>query len=268
MASAEWDLSPSRQLRYAEALMQQSDHDRAPPAQASPPPRRRLPRSAMVLPAVSMALAGALVVTFYGGGHGSAPAAGSTTAPAKANSASVTLDRIAAAAVETDATPVKDDQFVYVESLIRGNTGEFGGPVRLGALHKYEAWTAQTPGPVTRTGWLRETGKDAIMPGEEVPAESADPVRAGIDHPTYKWLASLPTDPRALLRLLYSKTRVEAGDSMDQAVLRDDRRPAELDDHAARDRLRPLQGRREDSRCDPDPIRRADAVAWVRSHRC
>ncbi|MFC7263019.1 CU044_5270 family protein [Streptomyces lutosisoli] len=219
LASAEWDLSPSRHLRYKEALMQQIDRDHTPSAQTSPAPRRRrLPRPVLVLPAVSMALAGALVITFSGGGHSSAPAAGSTTAPAKANSASVTLDRIAAAAMETDATPVKDGQFVYVESVARENTGTFDGPVRLGGLHTREVWTSQSSDPVVRTGWMRDTGKDAVMPGEEIPIESTDPVSPGIDHPTYKWLASLPTDPDALLKLLYSQTRVEKGDSKDQAV--------------------------------------------------
>ncbi|MFI8305444.1 CU044_5270 family protein [Streptomyces sp. NPDC085927] len=223
LASAEWDLPPSRHLRHKEALMQQIDRAHTPstrtPSPRTPPaPRRRLPRPALVLPAVSMVLAGALFITFSDGGHGSAPAAGAGTVPAEVNSASVTLDRIAAAALETDATPVKDGQFVYVERLIRGNTGSFNGPVRLGALHKQEVWTAQVPGPVTRTGWMRETGKDAVMPGQVVPLEFTDPVRAGIDHPTYEWLASLPTDPDALLELLYSRTGVEDGESKYQAV--------------------------------------------------
>ncbi|CAM5733998.1 hypothetical protein SHIRM173S_08287 [Streptomyces hirsutus] len=151
LASAEWDLPPSRHLRHKEALMQQIDRAHTPsphtPSTQMPPAprRRRLPRPALVLPAVSMALAGALFLTFSGGGHDSAPAAGAGTAPAEANSASVTLGRIAAAAMKTDATPVKDGQFVYVERLTRGNTGSFDGPVRLGALHKQEVWTAQTP---------------------------------------------------------------------------------------------------------------------------
>ncbi|MFF5968996.1 CU044_5270 family protein [Streptomyces collinus] len=218
LASAEWDLSPSRHLRYKDVLMQQIDRDRIPATQVSPAPRRRLPRPALVLPAVSLALAGALVITFHGGGPSSPPVAGSTTAPAKATTATVTLDRIAAAAMKTEATPVEDSQFVYVESLTRGNMGGFGGPVRLGALHKSEVWTVQTPGPVTRTGWIRETGKDAVMPGREVPIESTEPVRPGIGHPTYKWLAALPTDPDALLKLLYAQSRVEEGESKDQAV--------------------------------------------------
>ncbi|MET8111357.1 CU044_5270 family protein [Streptomyces prasinus] len=224
LASAEWDLPPSRHLRHKEALMQQIDRTHASPAHTPSartlpaPRRRRLPRPALVVPAVSMALAGALFLTFSGSDRGSTPATGAGTASAEVDSASVTLDRIAAAAMKTDATPVKDGQFVYVERLIRGNTGSFDGPVRLGALHEQEVWTAQDPGPVTRTGWMRETGEDAVMPGQMVPVESAEPVRAGVDHPTYAWLASLPTDPDALLELLSSRIGVADGDSRDQAV--------------------------------------------------
>jgi len=115
-------------------------------------------------------------------------------------------------------TPVRDGQFVYVESLVRGNTGSLGGPVRLGALHEQEVWTLQTPGPVTTTGWMRESGKDAVMPGEELPMTSTEPVRAGVDHPTYRWLASLPTDPRALRALLYARMEPVDGETRDEAV--------------------------------------------------
>jgi hypothetical protein len=218
-APAEWDLSPNRHLHHKEALMQQIDRDNALSTQAPPAPRRRrLPRPALVLPVASLALAGALAVTLTGGGHGTAPTTGAATATAPGNSASVTLDRIAAAAMETDATPVKDGQFVYVRSLVRENTGTFDGPVRLGAAHQREVWTSQNPRPIARTGWIRDTGKGAVTPGQVVPIESTGPVPVGVDRPTYKWLASLPTDPGTLLQLLYSEITVEKGASKDQAV--------------------------------------------------
>ncbi|WP_405668867.1 CU044_5270 family protein [Streptomyces sp. NBC_00055] len=219
-ASADWDLSPSRHLHYKDILMQQIDHDHSPSGETSPAPsRRRLPRLALVLPATSLVLAGALVVTFSGSDHSSAPAAGSTaSAPVQVNSATVTLGRIAEAAMKTDATPVKENQFVYVQSLARQNKGTLGGPVVLGAAHKEEIWGAQKPGPVTITGWLRSSGKDAVMPGQLGPMTTAGPVRPGLWYPTYAWLASLPTDPDALLKLLYTQTTVEKGDSKDEAV--------------------------------------------------
>ncbi|WP_409470804.1 CU044_5270 family protein [Streptomyces sp. HC307] len=213
-APAEWDLPPSRHLHYKDVLMQQIDHDRTPSPQARPAPRRRPARGVVLLPLASMALAGALIVTLSGGDDTPAPA----TRAAEANSASAILNRIAVAAMATEETPVKDGQFVYVESLVRENKGAFEGPVRLGALHKREVWMSQNPGPVTKTGWIRESGKDAVMPGQLGPIESTAPLSAGIDHPTYKWLASLPTDPDALLDLLYTQTRVEEGESKEQAV--------------------------------------------------
>jgi hypothetical protein len=213
-APAEWDLPPSRHLHYKDVLMQHIDHDRTPATQARPTPRRRLTRGVVLLPLASMALAGALLVTLSGGDDTSAP----VTRAGQANSASATLNRIAVAAMATDATPVKDGQYVYVESLTRSNEGTLGGPVRLGALHEREVWMSQDSGPVTRTGWIRESGKGAVMPGQTIPIDSSDAVRAGIDHPTYKWLASLPTDPDALLELLYDQTRVDDGESKEQAV--------------------------------------------------
>ncbi|MEW2288763.1 CU044_5270 family protein [Streptomyces sp. NPDC047841] len=221
-ASADWDLSPSRHLHYKDILMQQIDQDHtAPGEKPAVPSRRRLPRLGLVLPAVSLALAGALVITFSHGGHGSAPAAGSAASgPARVNSATATLDRIAAAAMKTDAAPVAENQFVYIRRLARENKGAFGGPVVLGATHKEEAWMAQKPGPVTTTGWLRSSGKDAVMPGQLVPSTFATPVRPGLWYPTYAWLAQLPADPDALLEVLYNQTTVEDGESKDEAVFR------------------------------------------------
>jgi hypothetical protein len=170
---------------------------------------------------MSLVLAGALATMFTSADRGSAPAAGATaSAPAQVNTATVTLGRIASAAMKTEVTPVKEDQFVYVQRLARENKGTLNGPVALGAAHKEESWTAQNPGPSTTTGWLRSSGKDAIMPGEMLPSTFPTPVRPGLWHPTYAWLASLPTDSDALLKLLHSQTTVDQGESEDEAVFR------------------------------------------------
>lgn len=221
-ASADWDLSPSRHLHYKDVLMQQIDHDRSPSAERSPAPsRRRLPRLALALPAMSLALVGALVIASSGGDHSPTRAAGPTASvPAQANRATVTLGRIAAAAMRTDATSVEEDQFVYVQRLARENKGALGGPVALGAAHKEEIWLAQKPGPSTTTGWLRSSGKDAVMPGQLLPVTSATPTRPGLWYPTYAWLASLPADSDAMLDLLYGQITVEEGESKDEAVFR------------------------------------------------
>ncbi|MFC4508522.1 MULTISPECIES: CU044_5270 family protein [Streptomyces] len=221
-ASADWDLSSSRLLHYKDTLLRQIDHDDSASAERSPAPnRRRLPRLALALPAMSLGLVGALAIAASVGDRGSAPAGGPTaSAPAQVNSATVTLGRIAAAAMKTDATPVKENQFVYVQRLARENKGAFSGPAVLGATHREEMWIAQKPGPSTTTGWLRSSGKDAIMPGQLLPITSTTSVRPGLWYPTYAWLASLPTDSDSLLKLLASQTTVEQGESEDEAVFR------------------------------------------------
>ncbi|WP_329297356.1 CU044_5270 family protein [Streptomyces sp. NBC_00659] len=224
-APAEWDLPPGRHLHYKDVLMQQIDQDlgHAPAAAPASPPRRRLTRPVILVPLASTLLAAALAVTVTvtgtgTGGPGSAPADRTATGSAHAQSASLTLHRIAVAAMASDVTPVGDDQFVYVRNLTVSNKGTFEGPVKLGAPHTVETWTSQDPRPLKTLGWIRESGKDAVMPGETIPIESTDAVPAGIDHPTYTWLSSLPTDPDALLALLRREVRVSDKESREQAV--------------------------------------------------
>lgn len=207
LATVEWDLPPERHRHFKDVLMQRIDDDKQRAEQ--PSVRRRFARPAVFIPLVSAALAGVLVTTLTTGGH---------TPATETPSASVTLHRIATAAMTSDAIRVRDDQFVYVRTLDRSNKGSFSGPVELGALHTEERWTAQDPGPLRITGWLRASGKDAIMPGRLIPIESSDPVPVGVAHPTYRWLASLPTDPDALLARLYKEARPVEGESRDQAV--------------------------------------------------
>ncbi|MEU0207790.1 CU044_5270 family protein [Streptomyces canus] len=207
---AEWDLPPERHRHFKDVLMQQIDHDTA-----VTPRRSRFLRPAVLVPLASAALTGALLVTLSVDGRG--PATGSSPS-ATASGASVTLNRIATAAMASDTVRVRDDQFVYVRTLERQNTGSFTGPIRLGAPHTEERWTSQDPGPLRVTGWIRASGKDAIMPDQMIPIESPDPRPAGVDHPTYRWLASLPTDPDALLARLRKEARPVEGESRDQAV--------------------------------------------------
>ncbi|MFF2363990.1 CU044_5270 family protein [Streptomyces sp. NPDC058122] len=221
-APAEWDLPPERHLHHKDVLMQQIDHDlgHAPTAAPVRPPRRRLTRPAILVPLASTAMVAALAVTLTvsGTGHGPAPADRAAAGSARAQSASVTLNRIAVAAMASDVTPVRDDQFVYVRSLAVSNKGTFEGPVVLGAPHTVETWTSQDPRPLKTTGWIRESGKDAVMPDETIPIESTEAVPAGIDHPTYTWLSSLPTNPDTLLARLRRDVRVFDGESREQAV--------------------------------------------------
>lgn len=232
----EFDLPAGRHLHHKDILMQHIDHDlghdlghererdAAAPRATTPlaaPLRRRLLRPAVLVPAASLALAGALALTMTGG-TGSAPSSPSQRAP----QAVIALHRIADASLKTAVTPVKDSQFVYVRSLVQENTGTFGGPLKLGKPYKSERWMSQDPIPVTVVGWMRDTGEDAPMSGEDLPIETSVPDGSdrsgaeapGFRRPTYRWLASLPTDPEALLELLASHSGAGEHESKDQAV--------------------------------------------------
>ncbi|MGV9558757.1 CU044_5270 family protein [Streptomyces sp. NPDC003522] len=225
----EWDLPPTRHLHHRNVLLREIDQEQtAAPTPATPALRRRWLRPVFLLPATAMALAGALILTLPGTEQEPGAKAEATDAKrAAANGVVLTLDRIAAASMEADVEPVRDDQFVYVRSLVRSNEGTFDGPVKLGAPHRREIWVSQDSAPITRTGAIRESGKGVPLSGQRIPLETAAPdgsaergVPAGIDRPTYQWLAKLPTDTDALRRLLYAQTRPLENESKDQAVFR------------------------------------------------
>ncbi|MFD9391857.1 CU044_5270 family protein [Streptomyces sp. NPDC060000] len=183
---------------------------------------RRWSRPALVAGVVAAALAAGLTAGIGSGqdGGGTAARPGASSTAGGSRSAVVTLDRIAAVAMRTDVERVGDGQFVYVRSTGAGNEGAFDGPVKLGKTHERQVWFSQRQGPVTDVGLIRENGQD--WPIEVGVPDGTDPkdaaVAAGFDRPTYAWLASLPTDPDALLKLLYADTRVEKGEDRDQVV--------------------------------------------------
>ncbi|MGW6268166.1 CU044_5270 family protein [Streptomyces sp. NPDC055060] len=196
--------------------------DRRGPRQPAPTsPRRRLLRPAVLMPAAgALAVAGILTATLSlpSGGTDGGPDGVRDTGAGRgaATGATVTLDRIATASLKSGVTPVKDSQFVYTRSVVRSNESEFDGPVKLGAPYREEVWLNQDPAPVTDIGMIRATGKAAPMAGQDVPieasavdgSEESGAVPEGPDRPTYDWLASLPTDPDALLEKLYAQTEV------------------------------------------------------------
>lgn len=221
----EWELPPGRHLHHKDVLMQQIDRDTAADTAreivtdgGKPGPaalRRRLLRPGVLMPAAAaLAVAGILTGTLssgdadgvrdMGAGRGATPGA------------AVTLDRIASASLKSGTTSVKDSQFVYTRSLVQSNDGELDDPVKLGTPYTEEIWLNQNPAPVTDIGMSRVSGKGAPMAGQDVPIEASavdgsdesGAVPEGPDRPTYDWLASLPTDPDALLKKLYAETKV------------------------------------------------------------
>ncbi|MFB8088448.1 CU044_5270 family protein [Streptomyces sp. NPDC055992] len=196
-APAERDLPPGRHLHHKESLMQLIDQDGD---RATARPRPRLLRPAVLLPAAGLALGGVLFTTLAVTGQDETPRTAATaTAP---RGAAVLLDRIATVASKSDAIEVGDGQFVYVRTLQAGNEGKFGGPVKLGKPGEREVWMTQKSGPVIDEGLIHEDGRYYPITVGVPDGEKPIGYPAGLNRPTYTWLASLPTDPDALLRRL------------------------------------------------------------------
>ncbi|BBC33290.1 hypothetical protein SGFS_045840 [Streptomyces graminofaciens] len=218
----ERDLPPGRHDHHKDRLMQLIDDDQttAPAAGASAPAvsapvrptRRRLPRPALWLPVAALTLAGALtagLVTHLDSGYG--------VESSRAENAVVLLDRIADVAAKTEVTPVRDDQLVYVRMLTAGaEAKDQDSPWVPGELHELEEWVSQEPGPVKQLALSYEEGD--YYPRRELLPPGSPGTPAGIDRPTYKWLASLPTDPDDLLAELYRLSKPMDGEEKAQVV--------------------------------------------------
>ncbi|GAA0450296.1 CU044_5270 family protein [Streptomyces olivaceiscleroticus] len=204
-APAERDLPPGRYLHHKDTLMRLIDQDGD---RATARPHPRFLRPAVLLPDAGLALGGVLLTTLAATGRDSAPApsaAGRNSQATASHGATVLLDRIASVAAKSDEPKVTGDQFVYVKSLQTDNEGTFGGPVKLTEPREREVWMTQKAGPVIREGLIHQDG--SYFPIEVGVPDGETPVGypAGLFRPTYKWLASLPTDPDALLRRLHTE---------------------------------------------------------------
>lgn len=215
----ERDVPPGRHSHHKDRLMQLIDDDqsRTTSGQASgedpqtKQPRLRLSRPALWMPAAALALAGALtvgLVTRADSGNGVEKPGG--------DSAVVLLDRIAEVAAKSEVTPVRDDQLVYVRSLEAGAECQEDGPCEPGRLSEREAWLSQEPGPVKKLAEFYENGD--YVPLRELLPPGSPGTPAGVGRPTYKWLASLPTDPDELLEELYRLAKPVKGEEKAQAV--------------------------------------------------
>nr|WSS65770.1 CU044_5270 family protein [Streptomyces sp. NBC_01177] len=199
---AERDLPPGRHLHHKDNLMRLIDQDGD---RTTARPRSRLLRPAVLLPAAGLALGGVLLTTLAVTGQDSAPtpsAAGTGFQAAAPRGAAVLLDRIASVAEKSDEQTVTGDQFVYVRTLQSGNEGEYGGPVKLSEPGEREVWMTQKPGPVIDEGLIHEDGRYYPITVGVPDGETPVGYPAGLNRPTYAWLASLPTDPETLLRRL------------------------------------------------------------------
>ncbi|EFL23106.1 conserved hypothetical protein [Streptomyces himastatinicus ATCC 53653] len=207
--TAERGLPAGRHAFHREHLMAQIRDDIRTAAPVAPA-RQRNPflRKTILLPAAACALAGAIVggVALSGDdGDGTTPLA---TGPAlttrlgtvDAKGGPQLLDRVSLAAGtgDTDGPVVRDGQFLYIASKVASTypkTVDDKTTVVSQELHDRQVWQSQDG----KDGWLIEAGEtsDEGMTLAGPHASSA----------AYDRLATLPTDPDALLRKIYEDAR-------------------------------------------------------------
>ena len=187
-------------------------------AQRRGPGRRRagpqVPRRARGPGWRVLAAAGALAVAAgLAGGLLAAPLAGGR--PARGGHANLGLtaaqflNHAAAAAARQPALHVRDGQYMYIASEERwastfATAGGGDGRTVVQPLHKREIWLPVSD--ICKPGLLRYSSPG---PARKINGASglSCPNRGGWGYPTYRFLQSLPTDPRTLLNMIYAATK-------------------------------------------------------------
>ena len=173
------------------------------------PRRRRLPR-AVLLPALGAVVAATAVGVVVGVGRPTpapAPAAAPPGAPAEPPAVRL-LARVAAVADSGSSPAVPDTSYVYVDTLQAFTSGtDTGNPhpdpayPKLGEPRPRQIW--KPVADLCGKALLRQNGRDLDITS----GTGRCPDRGSLNNPTYRLLASLPTDPRALLDRIYTETK-------------------------------------------------------------
>lgn len=203
----------------------------------------RLPRLAIALPVTALAVAGAVVAGAVLNGGSGGQGADLATGPALSTQlGSVTtkgvpqlLNQISLVASERSRPVMKPGQYVYIESESADTfvkTVDDKSSLAGHALHKRQVWRSSDG----TKGWLIDPAVNESPGGEtlSLPDEQGHPFEASLNGPSYDYLATLPTDPDRLLKMIY-KAAEGHGNSPDQQafttigdLLRESYPPAEL----------------------------------------
>ncbi|MFF1506789.1 CU044_5270 family protein [Streptomyces sp. NPDC058326] len=220
-ANEEHDLPPGRHQFHKERLMSRIHDDRRTAA-----PRNPFLRKAILLPAATVlagALAAGVLLLTPGGGDQSrgelatGPALTTTIGAVDAHGAPRLLDRISLAAAGADAPKGRAGQYVYIETRSAGtNIKTVDGVSSLAPspLHTRQSWRS----PDGLKGWLIEpgtTGPEGITLGGL--DETGNVPKPHLGAPSHDYLATLPTDPDALLRKIYEETEGQGSGKDQQA---------------------------------------------------
>ncbi|MFI6032904.1 CU044_5270 family protein [Streptomyces sp. NPDC051315] len=221
MARIQQDLQQGDGTRET-GRMTPAPHD---PSPARPKARRfRLPRPAITLPAMALALAGAVTVgSIMNDGNG-VQSDGLATGPALTTQLGTPttqgvpqlLDEISLAAAEARNPVIKPGQYVYIESKSADTYVRHDGDkasLESHALHRRQIWQSADG----TKGWLIDPAVNDDPAGEtlSLPDEQGNTPVAGLNNPSYDFLTKLTTDPDRLLAMIY-KAAEGHGNSPDQ----------------------------------------------------
>ncbi|MTE19897.1 hypothetical protein F0L17_12375 [Streptomyces sp. TRM43335] len=196
----ERDLPPGRRRLLREHLMTEVARDGRTDAPPAPRPRRLRP--SLVTGTVAAAVVATLTVAL----PSDLPDRG---APPASREAVVLLEEVAYAAEHRKVPDgIRDDQFVYVESLAAHSRHEEGRKAVVEPVHRREAWRS-----VDGTRWGRAHADSEYGPL----TFDLEPETPGIPANTnYRRLQTLPTDPGEMLDWLYATSEGGAeGDDQD-----------------------------------------------------
>jgi hypothetical protein len=190
-APAERDLPAHRGQAVRDHLMSElrtASHRTAEKAT----PRRRVGPLALIVTAAA-AVAVAVTLSLLPSGPVSRPAASQPTAARL-------LARIAAAAARQPIPAVRDNQFWYIQSWVAYDVciGGSGSDCTLEKPHERQIWQSVSNACVT--GLLREYGQDTPIVFSSNYLHC--PYPGGQGDITYRYLQSLPSNPRVLLNLI------------------------------------------------------------------
>jgi hypothetical protein len=186
-APAERELPDGRQRTLKEHLMSEIGLADSPPAGRAA--TRRVRRKPAIAIAVAMAAVAALALTLLPGNtSGASPAAVRL------------LAKIATAASRLPSPQVRDSQFWYIESWVSYQVcqGGSGSNCTMEKPHERQIWQSVSNQCVT--GLVREDGQNTPLTFSSNYLHC--PYRGDVHDPSYRFLQSLPTDPRALLGLI------------------------------------------------------------------
>ncbi|MET9933628.1 CU044_5270 family protein [Streptomyces sp. NPDC006324] len=187
-------------------------------------PRRKVPLRPFAVPVAACAVVAGLVVLAPGEAPTGSP--GRATAGQPVPSEAVRLLSHAALAVAAAPAPrVRPGEYVYVKSLVaHAGRDAAGGPAVLPPARAREVWLSADG---SRPGLLREAGSadtplgspgpvyELDRPGAEPRKSALGAEPPSVTRPAHAYVATLPTDPEALLRLVREQTRDSGGSGND-----------------------------------------------------